>query len=240
MSIKIEVEDENPSIIQLKHPIAVSELTINSMINMDGYESKYTRNIQPNTNVVFRNIIRDPPAAKTQVVSDTGCIPSLMKQYESKQKKVIIPLDPDAVRADCVGSPASSKNADGLRPVAFWSNIHEHREKAYEVLGTTESVYIATNEEEEHKTATTAPLTEYYLTDKTDYNIEVDRIMKDCVIDSINHDRDHIKPHFHDEPDHDQAHLHFCMRYGYLAFFWRLLSRCCSWFTYTCGIIIYI
>ena len=214
-----EVEEGVTSMIQCKPSFAVSELTMNSAvssasiacpghsnpglpgearpswstINIDGYESKYTRN--------------NSPVSNTQVVDENVCIPNFIKlsRYESK-RKIVIPLDP---------------------------NIHEHREKAYEVLGTTESVY--TEEEEEHKTVTTAPLTEYYLTDKTDYNIEVDRMMKDLIIDEINHDRDHIKPHFQDEPD--PVHLHFCMRHGYLAFFWRLMHRCCSWFTYICGII---
>lgn len=192
MSIKLE--EEIASIIQSKPSVAVSELTINSTINMDGYESKYTR-----------NITMDPPVKNTQVVEENDCIPNFIKfsRYESK-RKIVIPLDP---------------------------NIHEHREKAYEVLGTTESIYNTynVNEEDEHKTETTAPLTEY--------NFEVQNIMKDCIIDEINHDRDQIKTHFQDEPD--PVHLHFYMRYGYLAFFWRLVSRCCSWFSCICVVIIY-
>ena len=208
-----------------------SEITINSAIQMDDYESKYTRNV-PSLNLT--NIHRK--VAKTYVVVDDNiCMPNFIKlsRYEGKQKH-IIPLDPNIHVSlhDTSGNLSCSK---GPTLLSYRPNTSlEHCEKAYEVLGITESVYNV--DEEEHKTVTTTQLTEYNLTDKTAYNINVDRMMKGLIIDEINHDRDHhIKPHFQDEPD--PVHLHFCMRYSCLAFFWRLLS---SWFTYIYGIVICI
>lgn len=91
-------------------------------------------------------------------------------------------------------------------------NIHEHREKAYGVLGTSESIII--EDEREDHTITTAPLTEYNLH-------EID------AIESMFHDQDMIKPHFHDK-EHPVP-IHFCMRYSFIGFLWKILCRCCSW-----------
>jgi hypothetical protein len=144
----------------------------------------------------------------------------------------VIPFDHNALRHDFVVSPPSSPTVPSstvLRPfsrtdpIDLGSNIHDHREKAYEVLGTSEIIYI--EDEREHHTITTAPLTEYNLH-------EID------AIESMFRDQDMIKPHFHDKED--QIPIHFCMRNSFMGFLWRILYRCCSWFTYICGIVIYI
>lgn len=194
------MEEGVTSMIQSKPSTAVSELTINSI---DGYESKYTRNI--------------PQIENTQVIEENECMPNFihLSRYEGKLK-IVIPLDANihVPLHDTSGNLSCGKGPSLIsqRP----GPLLEHREKAYEVLGTTESMYNAynVNEEDEHKTATTTQLTESLLDDELQ-----------MIMEAINHDRNHIKPHFQDEPE--PIHYYFCMRF---AFLWRYVSRCCSWF----------
>ena len=93
-------------------------------------------------------------------------------------------------------------------------------------------------DEEEYKTATTMPLTEYNLTDlsacriirdkddyplftdKIAYYFEVDQMMKECIMEVMNHERDRVVSHVHEEYEG----ICFC----YLDFFWKLWRRCCG------------
>jgi hypothetical protein len=140
---------------------------------------------------------------------------------ELSAKSYIDPMSYEAKYVPKLEIPISARRLRELRSnlatvIPFDHHIHEHRdehrEKAYEVFGTSERTYI--EDELEHQTVTTAPLTEYNL-----HEIE--------MIESMFRDQDMIKPHFQDKSD--QVPIHYCMRYSFMGFLWKILRKCCSW-----------